>query len=172
MSEDSEPALLLCHHEVGGSGRFMPQQRALLALASAFAYMLLIEKCDMGERVNVWVPGHYPFVCVVNWMHMHCVGHLEDPTSLVIPTGTKEPTNQREPLQGFVTRRHVITLSKLWSDKRIYQAFVSLSQTQLIYRVPWLCLQPDLRSLCSRWTKLLTFGALSEQMTENSWFGL
>lgn len=31
-----------------------------------------------------------------------CVGHVEDPTSAVIPTGTKEPTNQREPLQGFV----------------------------------------------------------------------
>lgn len=49
MSEDSEPALLLCPHEVGGSGRFMQQQRALLALASAFSYMFLIEKCYMGK---------------------------------------------------------------------------------------------------------------------------
>lgn len=108
--------------KVGGRGRFVYQQRALLAVASTFAYMptWMKNKKEHNKgrkplnnaegRVSVGVPGHYPFVCIVNWMHMHCQWHLEDLASVVIPTRTKEEANQRETSEKFnslaFSRRH------------------------------------------------------------------
>lgn len=107
MSEGSKPAQLLCLHEVGGRGRFVYQQRARLAVASTFVYMFLNGKSEHNKgrkmlnnarkRASVGVAGHYPFVCIVNRMRMHCQWPLENPTSVAIPTRTKDDTNQREP---------------------------------------------------------------------------